>query len=111
MRRIAIAGGIPEQALLLDAVSRDTVENARETARLLRVRGLRSVLLVSDRTHLPRARLLFRFTGLKVVACAAALPPPAGRAAACAAIYEFAALPVSLLRTLLDIRSRRSLRQ
>jgi uncharacterized SAM-binding protein YcdF (DUF218 family) len=110
MRRIAIAGGIPEQALLLDAVSRDTVENARETARLLRVRGLRSVLLVSDRTHLPRARLLFRFTGLKVVGCAAALPPPAGRAA-CAAIYEFAALPVSLLRTLLDIRSRRSLRQ
>ena len=38
--------------MLIDSVSRDTVENARETARLLSARGLGSVMLVSDRVHL-----------------------------------------------------------
>jgi uncharacterized SAM-binding protein YcdF (DUF218 family) len=39
----------PEPALLIDTVSRNTFENARETWRLFRARGLASVLLVSDR--------------------------------------------------------------
>ena len=39
MRRAAIAHGVPPTALLVDTVSRNTVENARETARLLRARG------------------------------------------------------------------------
>jgi uncharacterized SAM-binding protein YcdF (DUF218 family) len=99
MRCLAVAAGVPESALLLDAVSRDTFENARETARLLRARGLASVLLVSDRTHLPRAAMLFRFAGLRVVGQAAA----ASRFRAGAAIREIAALPWSLLRVLLTI--------
>ncbi|HWZ69187.1 MAG TPA: YdcF family protein, partial [Stellaceae bacterium] len=50
MRRIAIARGVPEAALLVEPGSRDTVENAREAARLRwRPRGGRFVLLVSDR--------------------------------------------------------------
>jgi uncharacterized SAM-binding protein YcdF (DUF218 family) len=110
MRRMAIACGVPQEALLLDVVSRNTIENARETARLLGSRGFRSVVLVSDRTHLPRARLLFKFAGLKVVACSAATSPSVSRGA-CAVIYEFVAVLVGLLRVLLDIRSRRSLRQ
>jgi uncharacterized SAM-binding protein YcdF (DUF218 family) len=110
MRRIAIAGGIPEEALLLDAVSHNTIENARETARLMAARGLRSVLLVSDRTHLPRARLLFALARLNVVACAVA-PPPSVATEARAAIYELTALPMSLLRSLFAMRRRRSLRQ
>src|SRR6202043_3306802 len=48
MRRSAIAHGVPPTALLIDILSRDTFENARETARLLSARGLASVLLVSD---------------------------------------------------------------
>src|SRR5438477_11435812 len=71
MRRAAIADGVPPTALLIDIVSRDTFENARETARLLSARGLRSVLLVSDRVHLPRAALLFRLAGLRVAGRAA----------------------------------------
>jgi uncharacterized SAM-binding protein YcdF (DUF218 family) len=66
MRRAAIAHGVPPTAMLVDPVSRDTFENARETARLLSARGLRSVLLVSDRVHLPRAALLFRLAGLRI---------------------------------------------
>src|SRR5215468_4716436 len=51
MRRAALARGVPESALLVEPVSRNTLENARETARLLRPKALRSVVLVSDRLH------------------------------------------------------------
>jgi len=57
MRKMALRWGVPEAALLIEPFSRNTFENARESARLLGLRGFRSVLLVSDRTHLPRAIL------------------------------------------------------
>src|SRR5208282_3125552 len=75
MRRVAVARGVPRAALLVEPRSRDTVGNARETARLLRSRGVRSVLLVSDRTHLPRAALLFRLAGLRVAGRGGVLQP------------------------------------
>jgi uncharacterized SAM-binding protein YcdF (DUF218 family) len=102
MRGAALAIGVPETALLIEPRSRDTLENARETARLLRSRNLASVLLVSDRTHLPRAALLFRLAGLRVAACAA--PPGSSLArAVAAALREIAALPWSLARALFTI--------
>ena len=67
MRRAATACGIPESALLVEPYSRDTIGNARETARLLRQHGWRAVILVTDKTHLPRAALLFRLAGIEVV--------------------------------------------
>lgn len=67
MRRAALAGGVPEAAVLIEPNSRDTLGNARETARLLQAHRLNSVVLVSDRTHLPRAALLFRLAGVAVV--------------------------------------------
>ena len=97
MRQAAIACGVSETAMLVDTLSRNTVENARETARLLSARGLRSVLLVSDRVHLPRAALLFRLAGLRV-AGRAAVPAYSLRQAASAALREIFALPWSLLR-------------
>jgi DUF218 domain len=51
MRRMALARGVPEAVLLVELGSHDTVENARETTRLLRSRGGRAVLLVGDRAH------------------------------------------------------------
>jgi uncharacterized SAM-binding protein YcdF (DUF218 family) len=107
MRRAALANGIPETALLIDKLSRDTLENARETARLLSARDLLSVLLVSDRAHLPRAALLFRLAGLQV-AGRAAVPPRSIRRHAGAAIREIAALPWSLIRAVFGARSRYS---
>jgi uncharacterized SAM-binding protein YcdF (DUF218 family) len=97
MRRAAIALGVSETAMLVETASRNTVENARETARLLSARGLSSVLLVSDRIHLPRAALLFRLAGLRV-AGRAAVPARSFRRAAGAALREILALPWSLLR-------------
>jgi uncharacterized SAM-binding protein YcdF (DUF218 family) len=99
MRRLALSRGVPETALLSEPLSRDTLENALETARLLRGRGCSSVLLVSDRAHLPRAALLFRLAGLRVAGCAGARP--ASRLSEMrAAAREIAALPRSIARAL-----------
>jgi uncharacterized SAM-binding protein YcdF (DUF218 family) len=100
MRRMAVARGVPDTALLLEPGSRDTLENAHETARLLRSRGVRSVLLVSDRTHLPRAALLFRLAGLRVAGRAGVTSPLLLREVR-AVIREYLALPGSLARALL----------
>jgi uncharacterized SAM-binding protein YcdF (DUF218 family) len=91
MRCLALAAGVPQAALLVEPRSRNTLENARETARLLAAQGLASVLLVSDRVHLPRAALLFRRAGL-AVAGRAAPPPPALRREATLALRELVAL-------------------
>jgi uncharacterized SAM-binding protein YcdF (DUF218 family) len=99
MRGMAIARGVSEVALLVEPGSRDTVENAREAARLLRPRGGRFVLLVSDRIHLPRAALLFRLAGLRIAGWGAA-PPPSCWWEARAAVQECLALPISLARML-----------
>jgi uncharacterized SAM-binding protein YcdF (DUF218 family) len=106
MRSAALASGVPEGALLIEAGSRDTFENARETARLLRARSLRSVLLVSDRAHLPRAAMLFRLAGLRVAGWAGAAPPSI-RWEVSAAFYELAALPRSLVKAVFTGRASR----
>jgi uncharacterized SAM-binding protein YcdF (DUF218 family) len=97
MRDLAVVAGVPDAALVCESDSNNTAENARHTARLLRQRGLSRVILVSDQTHLPRAALLFRLTGLEVVG-RAGVPSRSLVRACAAAIYEFAALPRSLLR-------------
>jgi uncharacterized SAM-binding protein YcdF (DUF218 family) len=104
MRQAALASGVPEAALLIDREARNTLENARNTARLLGSQGLHSVLLVSDRVHLPRAIVLFRLAGLRVMGSAAVSAPSVGRAAD-AAIREVVALPWSLLRALITRRT------
>jgi uncharacterized SAM-binding protein YcdF (DUF218 family) len=97
MRRMALARGVPEAALLVEFRSRDTVENAREAARLLRPRGGRFVLLVSDRAHLPRAALLFLLAGLRIAGWSG-VPPASFWWEVRAAVQECAALPRSLVR-------------
>jgi uncharacterized SAM-binding protein YcdF (DUF218 family) len=48
-----------------------THENAVESARLLRERGIRKVLLITDATHLWRAERCFLAQGIEVVPCGA----------------------------------------
>jgi len=100
MRLLALAAGVPQAALLIEPGSRDTLGNARETALLLRAHRLRTVVLVSDHTHLRRAALLFRLAGVEI----------AGRSGIRArsqlqqigdGLREAAALPWSLLGALL----------
>jgi len=71
MRRVLCARGIPEDAVVLEEQATTTAESARHCAEILRRRGWRTALLVSDPWHLPRAARLFRREGI------AALPSPA----------------------------------
>jgi uncharacterized SAM-binding protein YcdF (DUF218 family) len=59
--------GIPASALVLEEHSRSTRDNAVNTARLAKQRGIHRVLLVTSAVHMPRARLLFESTGIDVV--------------------------------------------
>jgi uncharacterized SAM-binding protein YcdF (DUF218 family) len=106
MRGIALTHGVPQAALLIEAHSRDTLGNARETALLLRAHGLRSVVLVSDRAHLPRAALLFRLAGVEI-AGRSGIRSRSLLAQIDAAIREAAALPGSLFRALFTEREIR----
>jgi uncharacterized SAM-binding protein YcdF (DUF218 family) len=103
MQRTALAQGVPPAALLIEPNSRDTLGNSRETALLLRAHRLRSVVLVSDHTHLPRAALLFRLAGVAIAGRSgvrsASLPGEIG-----AVLREMAALPWSLIRAVLTER-------
>jgi uncharacterized SAM-binding protein YcdF (DUF218 family) len=56
--------GIPRERLLVEDESRNTHENAAASARIVRERGFRSVLLVTSAAHLPRALGCFRREGL-----------------------------------------------
>jgi hypothetical protein len=84
---------------VLEPGSRDTVEHARESARLLRPRGGRLVLLVSDRAHFREPRCCFRLAGLRVSGWAA-VPPPSILWEIDAVVRECVALPRSLVRAL-----------
>jgi uncharacterized SAM-binding protein YcdF (DUF218 family) len=97
MRDLAQEAGVPETALLLDLESRNTFENAANTARLLQAVGKSRVVLVSDRAHLPRAARLFRRAGLDVVGVAGVPASSMGRAMG-AVLYETASLVRGLFR-------------
>ncbi len=60
--------GVPADDLIVETVSRNTAENAVESARLLRERGLAGpVVLVTHGTHLPRATHHLRAAGVMVI--------------------------------------------
>ena len=58
--------GVPASALVLEEHSRNTRDNAFNTARMARTQGVRRILLVTSAIHMPRAALLFRRAGLDV---------------------------------------------
>lgn len=58
--------GVPASALLLEERSRNTEDNAINTARLARPLGVRRILLVTSALHMPRAMVLFERQGFEV---------------------------------------------
>lgn len=60
------AWGVPEEAILLEEESRNTRENALYTARIVRERGFRRVLVVTSAFHMRRARECFAAVDLDV---------------------------------------------
>ncbi len=67
-KALLVEWGVPADHVLLEERSLDTLENAADTAKLLRERGLTKILLVTSALHMPRALEAFRATGLDVTA-------------------------------------------
>ena len=63
-RRYALAKGIPEEDILFESTSRDTVQNLLNTRDLLRRHHLNSIIIVSDPYHLARAAAIADYAGL-----------------------------------------------
>jgi uncharacterized SAM-binding protein YcdF (DUF218 family) len=61
IRRICVAEGVPESAIYIEDQSHTTLENIAFSARIARSFGGRRMLVVTDKYHLPRAILCFRF--------------------------------------------------
>lgn len=65
----------PDAPLMLEQESRNTWQNAVMAARILRLRGIESLMLVTDQAHLCRATLCFQAQGLEVTPHPATLLP------------------------------------
>lgn len=65
-RELLSLWGVPESAMAMETQSRNTIQNAEYSARLLEQRGWNDVLLVTSATHMHRAVLAFRHAGIEV---------------------------------------------
>jgi uncharacterized SAM-binding protein YcdF (DUF218 family) len=79
MRDFVLRYGVPESQLIIENRSRSTAENARYTAEILRQKGIRKIILVTDAVHMRRAQKTFEKWGLTVI------PAPCGFRP----VYEF----------------------
>lgn len=59
--------GVPEEAIWLQPDSRNTYEDALFSARILKEKGMRRILLVTSAFHMPRSVRLFEAQGLEVI--------------------------------------------
>lgn len=64
MRDFLVDAGVPDRAIVREGRSRNTDENARYTAEVLRQRGWKKILLVTSAFHLPRAVAIFKKYGV-----------------------------------------------
>lgn len=67
MREVLEKFGVPADAIVLEPKSRNTHENARFTARILKAHRWTSPLLVTSAIHMPRAVASFAAEGVKVI--------------------------------------------
>lgn len=66
-RHALISSGVAAERLTMEELSRNTCENARETAAALAGRASGTWILVTSASHMPRAVACFRTTNLTVV--------------------------------------------
>ena len=74
MRDMAVAAGVPTEAILVEGASSSTIQNALFTADIAELDKEASILLVTHKYHLPRAYATFRWAGFGDVTNVAANP-------------------------------------
>jgi uncharacterized SAM-binding protein YcdF (DUF218 family) len=64
MEHILFEAGVPANAVFPEPYARNTAENARFSAAILRSRSWNHVGIVTDPAHMPRALMAFRYEGI-----------------------------------------------
>ncbi len=62
-----VARGISPRRIVVEADSRNTWENAFESAKIIRARGWKRIVLVTSAFHMPRSVYCFRRAGIEVI--------------------------------------------
>ena len=64
MRRVAVGMGVREEDIVLETESADTWENVYNSVPIIENQGWKSMILVSDPYHLPRAKIVAQSLGV-----------------------------------------------
>ena len=67
IRSLLVEWGVDKDDILLDTASRNTRENAVNSAALMDEAGFKTALLVTSAYHMPRAAAVFRKAGVSVI--------------------------------------------
>lgn len=81
MHRLALEHGIPGDQIVIEDRSRNTFENGVYTGRIIKDRGWRRIVLVTDDWHMRRALYVFRRLGLEAGGDPVRRPPDISRRA------------------------------
>jgi uncharacterized SAM-binding protein YcdF (DUF218 family) len=68
MRQMMIEQGVPESMLWTEESSNSTYENAKLGTQILRAKGIRKIVLVTEGYHMLRSERCFRRQGVEVIA-------------------------------------------
>ena len=102
MRALLRDSGVPEAAILCEDRSRTTLENLVFARALAAPRGLRRIVVVTDRYHLPRSLRVARWAGFDAVGSSPAAPRyPLWRARVRPVLREWGARPLYAARLLI----------
>lgn len=81
MRVLALAHGVDDDRIVVEARAKNTFENALYTGLIMRQRGWRRAVVVTDAFHMPRTLFVFHRLGLDVEGDAVRAPAAAGLSA------------------------------
>lgn len=97
---IVEARGVPASRLRLEEDAHNTVENISNAWALAWDEGYHGLVLITDRTHMPRALLIARILGVPATGLVAEDSgyPPDPKAQAKSALREIASMPLSVFR-------------
>jgi len=66
-RRYALRQGVPDKAILIESLSRNTHDNLRQASLLMQQHNLHDAIVVSDPLHMARALRISRGLGIPAV--------------------------------------------